>query len=170
MDFHNEWIFWNRVRVSSRTIWKDGKIMAKLPKIKILKFRSDKTLAIEKTEIDKQVVFTKAEEGFEARADAYMEISQDSFFGFIKGNPFGAFAVRESDPAPMMLGLKKYIGEEFKFKDFVRHENESFRREVARTEGSKQTHNDQIVTVFKYVIFAELLFSAILTLFKGIPF
>lgn len=143
--------------------------MAKLPKIKILKFRSDKTLTIEKVEIDKQIMISKNEEGFEARAEAYMEIKEDSLFGFVTGKPYGAFAVRENDPAPMMLGQEKYIGEEFTFDDFVRHENESFRREVSRTEGSKQTSNDQIVNIFKWVIYAGLPLAGLLTLINGVP-
>ena len=57
----------------------------KLPKIKIIKFRTDKTLVLENAEIDKQIMILNKEEGYEAREEAYLEIKQEVLFGLKEG-------------------------------------------------------------------------------------
>lgn len=141
----------------------------KLPKIKIIKFRTDKTLVLENAEIDKQIMILNKEEGYEAREEAYLEIKQDVLFGFKEGKPFGAFAVREVDPSPLVLSNDGYLGSELVFDDYVRHENEAFRREMSRTEEGKKSNNDEIIKYIGWLLMAEIVVGAILTLLKGVP-
>ena len=69
----------------------------------------------------------------------------------------------------MVLSNDGYLGSELVFDDYVRHENEAFRREMSRTEEGKKSNNDEIIKYIGWLLMAEIVVGAILTLLKGVP-